>query len=185
MADARDDSGEAGFADQRVEIADIAIAPLGVAGQDIAHVLEPARFQQARRLDQQFLAFPSRQPRRQQHDPFVRRDAPRGAQPRHPRGIDGGCREGRKVRAAMHHLDARPSLRVEPFDHGGGEAGIGDDDVAARHDRIVAQLERRSSAIGAVERGDEGAARQPAGGQPDPGGGARAGMQQVDALGGH
>ncbi len=54
-----------------------------------------------------------------------------------------------------------------------GIAGIGDDDVAARHHRIVQRLHRRAAGIGAVIGGDERQLQRLAGGKRRPRPGAR------------
>ena len=182
MADARGDALQPRLGDQRVELLHVAAAPLRIARHDIAHALQPALLQPARRLDQHFLALPAGQPRGHQHDALVRRDVPGLAQPRDPRGLDRAGGEFRKVRAAMDDAQPRPRPGVEARDQAGGIFGIGDHRVAARHHRIIAQFERRSSGIGAMEGRHERHARDAARHQRDPGGRARAGVNDIDAL---
>ena len=72
--------------------------------------------------------------------------------------------------------------RIETLDRVGGELRIGDDDVAARHHRIVAELQRRAAAVGAVIGGDERPSGLAAGAERDPGRRARAGVDEVDPF---
>ena len=76
MADAQDDPLESELGDQRVELFDIAVAALRVAGEDEADVVEALRLESARGLDQHFLALPCGEPRGDQNDALVRLNAP-------------------------------------------------------------------------------------------------------------
>ena len=65
---------------------------VGVAGEHEADVVEAAVLDQRRRFNERRLAAARREPRRRQHDPLVRRDAPGLANvgdpaPAHPFGL--------------------------------------------------------------------------------------------------
>ena len=57
-----------------------------------------------------------------------------------------------------------------------------DDPLTPRHDRVVAPLQRPAGGISAVDRGDEGPSCAPRRVTGEPGGPARAGMDQINIF---
>ena len=153
-----------------------------VADENDAQIADALLDQPLGRLDQNRMAFARGKPRRQQHDAIMRRDAPRRAQPLDAAPVDGGGREGAQIRAARDDHNPLRAFRMQFSNALGGEFRNGDHRVARRHDGVVALLDRRRAAIGAVIGRDQlcaGLSRRVIG---DPGGRARARMHDVDAF---
>ena len=88
-------------------------------------------------------------------------------------GVDRGGRRQGEIRAAVDDADALARRRIERAHETRRVMRIGDDDVAARHDRVVEDLDRRASGIAAVVGRHEGQVRAPARRRARPRPGAR------------
>ena len=120
----------------------IGFPALRVAGENHAPALQAALIQQAA------ASMASRWPFQPVRRPGRRIGAlglvepPGGGQGMSPLRGNGVGRKFRDVDAARNGHEAVGRFRVFGADMGGGEFGIGDDGVAARHDRIVEPLGR-------------------------------------------
>src|SRR6185437_2202099 len=88
--------------------------------------------------------------------------------------------EDSQVDTARNHADAGRIDRVPGLHEIGDVVTCGDDDAAARHDRIVLALQREGLVIGAMIGGDEWHARALAREPGRPGRSTRSGMDQGD-----
>ena len=82
--------------DQAVEILDVGVPALRIAGQDVGDVRQARVAKLGGRLDQDLLALPAGQAGGQEHHALVRRDVPGLAQGLDPLGRDGRGREDAK-----------------------------------------------------------------------------------------
>ena len=97
----------------------------------------PCCFKMAGRVDQHAMAFPARDSRGQEHHTLVGFDAPFGPERLDPRRGDRLRRKLPEIRAAVDHLDLRCGPWIMRRDEAAGVFGVGDHDIAPRHDRVI------------------------------------------------
>ena len=131
-----------------------------------------ALVQTRQRLDHQDLALPAGQPPRQNDHRLVRHGA-----------ACGGNVEKPRIDAAPDDADAGRVRTMLAGHVAGDEMRIGNHQVAAGHNRIIAPFQRAAGIIGAMVGGHKRDAEALCCGPPAPGRGARAGMDGLCAKG--
>src|SRR3954452_10381496 len=93
--------------------------------------------------------------RREEYDLLMWGDVPGVTEAPNARRLDRARGEAAKIDAAIDDGDTLCGLRVKFGNVIGRKSGIGDDHLAARHHRIVVQLDRGAAGIDAMECGHE------------------------------
>ena len=138
--------------------------------------------EQRQRLDQQRLALPAGDAAGEENDAVAFGDAPGLGEFVEAFAGDAGGIEGGGIGAAMHGPQPVGADAVIGGDAAGDEVADGDDALAAGHHRVVGALAGEVLGIDAMPGGHEGDFRAAGGEQGRPGGGAGAGVDEVDPL---